>query len=172
MSLDRGIKRRNLIESLGLYKQEPVNFETNQLESSEKMTFISALMVVGFVLARALSAYAPTTDHGTTPNPTPSRIDTIKFADAIIPRDVTQVALGCLLTTLSCTWISVHPNLSFFGRISWHRIYFLFLALIFPEIMATWTFMQATAAFKIQLEVNSISSPPRRKWAVSHTMHH
>ena len=57
-------------------------------------------------------------------------------------RTITNITLLCLSTTFTCTWVSVHPNIPFFGEGKWsilgRKFYLMFLSLIAPELMVMW----------------------------------
>lgn len=69
-------------------------------------------------------------------------------------RTVLSILYSCLATTFACTWVSVHPNVPFFGEGEWvilgRKIHLMIMALIAPELMIMWAIKQSTGAHSIQ----------------------
>lgn len=69
-------------------------------------------------------------------------------------RTVLSILYSCLATTFACTWVSVHPNVPFFGEGEWvilgRKIHLMIMALIAPELMIMWAIKQSIGAKSIQ----------------------
>lgn len=83
-------------------------------------------------------------------------------------RETLEVVWSCLATTISCTWIAIHPNVHFFGNPKWtekilRRLYMMVLVLLIPELMIAWAYRQHLAAGEICEKLNKLSSNPIRE---------
>lgn len=86
------------------------------------------------------------------------RRDTGVTQNACTGRSTLNILWSCLATTFACTWVSVHPNIPFFGHNKWAvrrwRIFLMFLALLAPEIMIMWAMKQLQGAIMIRQTIN------------------
>lgn len=86
------------------------------------------------------------------------RRDTGVTQNACTGRSTLNILWSCLATTFACTWVSVHPNIPFFGHNKWAvrrwRVFLMFLALLAPEIMIMWAMKQLQGALTIKETVN------------------
>lgn len=68
-------------------------------------------------------------------------------------RTVLSILYSCIATTFACTWVSVHPNIPFFGEGEWvilgRKIHLMIMALIAPELMIMWAIKQSIGAKSI-----------------------
>lgn len=84
--------------------------------------------------------------------------DTSVTQNACTGRSTLNILWSCLATTFACTWVSVHPNIPFFGKNKWAvrrwRIFLMFLALLAPEIMIMWAMKQLQGALTIKETIN------------------
>lgn len=73
-------------------------------------------------------------------------------------RSAWDILWSCWATTLTVTWVSVHPNIQWLGEDKWsilrRRLFLMFLALLAPEIMCVWAFRQWRGAVMIREMIN------------------
>lgn len=77
---------------------------------------------------------------------------------AVQGRTVLDIIWSCLVTTVACTWVCVHPNVPFCKEDSWtilrRRAFLMFFSIIAPEFMVIWAFKQWRGAKMITKAVN------------------
>src|SRR6266511_427564 len=71
-------------------------------------------------------------------------------------RTLFNVAWSCVLTTIICAWVSVHPNVPPSGqwRGLWRRLKMMFWTIVAPELILAWAVRQWYAAWEIRDTVN------------------
>ena len=73
-------------------------------------------------------------------------------------RTVTSILWSCLATTFACTWVSVHPNMTFKNEGPWEirgrRLFLMVFSILAPEATVTWAFKQWRGAVMIKEIVN------------------
>ncbi|KAJ3912617.1 hypothetical protein F5877DRAFT_53787, partial [Lentinula edodes] len=61
-----------------------------------------------------------------------------------------EIVWSCITTIFACTWIVVHPNVPALneseGRLYWHHIKIMAVALIAPEFIIIWAAKQLFSA--------------------------
>lgn len=79
-----------------------------------------------------------------------------------------EVIWSCLATTISCTWVAIHPNSPFFDhpdrglglRLTTNRVlcrlFLMLQALLFPEVIVTWAYRQYLASGEMCRGVNAV----------------
>lgn len=104
--------------------------------------------------------------HGQDDMHTLDRRLSIRHSLTLAPRATLEVIWSCLATTISCTWVAIHPNIPFVDhpdrglglRMTTNRVlYRLFLmlqALLFPEVIVTWAYRQHLASGEMSRGVN------------------
>lgn len=77
-----------------------------------------------------------------------------------------EIIWSCLATTISCTWVAIHPNIPFFDhpnrgrglRLTTNpvlcRLFLMLQALLFPEVIVTWAYRQYLASGEMSRGVN------------------
>ena len=80
-------------------------------------------------------------------------------------RTVWNILWSCLATTFACTWLSVHPNVSFKNEGKWEalarRVFLMLFSVLAPEVMVMWAFKQWRGAVMIRETVNTAHPGPR-----------
>ncbi|KAG1741710.1 hypothetical protein EDB19DRAFT_709047 [Suillus lakei] len=77
-------------------------------------------------------------------------LDVSDFPSSSNTRTLWDIIWSCTATLFACTWTAIHPNipgmeegkLAIFSR----RLFFMMMALIFPELMITWATLQFLSA--------------------------
>ena len=68
-------------------------------------------------------------------------------------RSLWNIIWSCLVTTFTCTWLSVHPNIPApkepWYPIVWRRIKAMFWALVAPELVIMWAMRQRKGAQRL-----------------------
>lgn len=90
------------------------------------------------------------------------------FQHFITSRETLEVVWSCLATTISCTWIAIHPNMHFNRNPTWseqilRRLYLMVLTLLTPEVMVTWAYRQYRASGEICRSIKAVISDPNRE---------
>ncbi|OJA17459.1 hypothetical protein AZE42_11663 [Rhizopogon vesiculosus] len=101
------------------------------------------LLLCTLYLARAIQG-APTTANTTT-----TSMDSVE-APSFTNRTMWSIVSGSVLTLFACIYSAIHPNIPSpkYGplRILWSRIGIMVMALIAPELIATWAIRQRLSA--------------------------
>ena len=68
-------------------------------------------------------------------------------------RSLTDIIWSCVLTTLLCTWASVHPNIpgpdEKWPRITLRRVGLMLVSLVAPEAIIAWAWRQRQLATRL-----------------------
>src|SRR5260221_13913837 len=71
-------------------------------------------------------------------------------------RSLYKIVWSCVLTTIICAWVSVHPNVppSGYWKGLWRRVKMMIWTIITPELILAWAVRQWFAAWGIRAAVN------------------
>lgn len=73
-------------------------------------------------------------------------------------RLIWNIVWSCLSTTIACTWVSIHPNMSFHREDNWgvrnRRFLLTMLSLFAPELMVMWACKQWRGSQNIKDKIN------------------
>src|SRR5258705_9876175 len=74
----------------------------------------------------------------------------------IVKRSLYKIVWSCVLTTIICAWVSVHPNVppSGYWKGLWQRVQMMIWAIIAPELILAWAVRQWFGAWEIRDTVN------------------
>lgn len=77
---------------------------------------------------------------------------------SLTSRATLEVIWSCLATTISCTWVAIHPNIPFFDHPNRGlcRLFLMLQALLFPEVIVTWAYRQYLASGEMSRGVNAV----------------
>src|SRR5258708_37160373 len=73
-----------------------------------------------------------------------------------VKRSLYKIVWSCVLTTIICAWVSVHPNVppSGYWKGLWRRVQMMIWTIIAPELILAWAVRQWFAAWEIRDTVN------------------
>src|SRR5258705_12093184 len=73
-----------------------------------------------------------------------------------VKRSLYKIVWSCVLTTIICAWVSVHPNVppSGYWKGLWRRVQMMIWTIIAPELILAWAVRQWFAAWEIRDAVN------------------
>lgn len=88
--------------------------------------FVNVFLLINDYLAYPSPSPRLNDTHGQDDMHTLDRRSSIRHSLTLAPRATLEVIWSCLATTISCTWVAIHPNISFFdhqnrGRGLWLR---------------------------------------------------
>src|SRR5260221_9518345 len=69
-----------------------------------------------------------------------------------VKRSLYKIVWSCVLTTIICAWVSVHPNVppSGYWKGLWRRVKMIIWTIIAPELILAWAVRQWVAALEIR----------------------
>src|SRR5258707_6044112 len=69
-----------------------------------------------------------------------------------VKRSLYKIVCSCVLTTIICAWVSVHPNVppSGYWKGLWRRVQMMIWSIIAPELILAWAVRQWFAAWEIR----------------------
>ena len=75
-----------------------------------------------------------------------------------VRRSLYKILWSCVLTTIICAWVSVHPNVppSGYWKGLWRRVKMMIWTIIAPELILAWAVRQWFAAWEIRDAVNGL----------------
>jgi hypothetical protein len=75
-----------------------------------------------------------------------------------VKRSLYKIVWSCVLTTIICAWVSVHPNVppSGYWKGLWQRVKMMIWTIIAPELILAWAVRQWFAAWEIRDAVNGL----------------
>src|SRR5260370_18989390 len=73
-----------------------------------------------------------------------------------VKRSLYKIVWSCVLTTIICAWVSVHPNVppSGYWKGLWRRVQMMIWTIIAPELILAWAVQQLFAALVIRVTLN------------------
>jgi len=75
-----------------------------------------------------------------------------------VKRSLYKIVWSCVLTTIICAWMSVHPNVppSGYWKGLWGQVKMMIWTIIAPELILAWVVRQWFAAWEIRDTVNGL----------------
>lgn len=120
---------------------------------------MSTLIILSFLLG--YNAYAAPFNSSVS-----SDINVSVFSGEQTTRTIWNIIRGCLSTTIACTWVSIHPNMSFLDEANWsvrkRRLLLTLISLLAPELMVMWAYKQWRGSLNIKDEINKLVHHQRR----------
>lgn len=128
--------------------------------------FVTVFLLINGYLAYPSPSPRLNDTHGQDDMHTLDRRSSIRHSLTLAPRATLQVIWSCLATTISCTWVAIHPNIPFFDhpdrglglRMTTNRVlcrlFLMLQALLFPEVIVTWAYRQYLASGEMSRGVN------------------
>lgn len=118
--------------------------------------FVTVSLLINGYLAYPSPSPRLNDTHGQDDMHTLDRRSSIRHS--LTSRATLEVIWSCLATTISCTWVAIHPNIPFFDhpnrgrglRLTTNRVlcrlFLMLQALLFPEVIVTWAYRQYLAS--------------------------